>query len=993
MSIKDAIFYDKEDYALIHMIENILTGEDSQHGAIAFDTYLHPNGIKQFFLPRQFRIAFAIAKILGGMNRVEMEDRLKALRSLQEETMYAVLEISALRYNTGRVLVKVMKELIKARGDFTRQLHLAHSFQRAARGNLYIVRRLLEEYSLLEMPEEKSQLSFDYHVHDMYSKGSKNPSQVLLDAFIQGVRTITVIYYNCVDEKALEELIRAGEILDITVQFGIEYHLPLRNTFAEIIWTPTEQSRNLQAMRNFFQRSDVISLMEKGKYINNSIAQFTFAILEEYNSTIRFIIQERYNINTQYIDKDAFIIFVAEGKISPQYLAEYIYSGFSDQCLEVCRYVPEESSENKRIFIKKDVKKDFSLETLLEMFTISEDKGILPSPYSVKEKTTLLTNILGDSVYDIIEHCVTLEPNSFICLNIGQLTTEEVLCLLWDARGNITHLELFNLKDWLTHTHTHIESVSKLQYALNTQDIQELKRIVRGIVQEVAISEDDNKEERLAILNTILASTPQFLHFYREKTLQVQLGSDSAGGIDRDYSMGFVFEETIPTVRHDKEDRFFAKIPVRANLIQKVEYKKREEGSFWDSKIGTLVRKFPLLPLYVLGREQKHYWSVEGDLFTIVPQEHGNIIGTGRTNIRKGKSSKTVSQIYRDLNTKLLIFLKICVALLFAYTTFKLTQENPILQDLGGVLWLSISVCSGISQIVYAIGFEKHSLVKKREYLIPSRFADVLLGTGLSVFIIEYLLRYLLLQNTFHINSASHPFLVFCILGVSSSSILLFFARIRGLSRKIATVQAFRVLVSVPLAIVYQFVFLWILRYCEVHNADAIVSSMTTIISKLASDTFVGTVVAIILKHGYITTRKWDYRKSLNALWEYINTLEELYPEKDIAFLLQQPAVFIRLMKEEQNELLRSLYISLLDIFYFWYYKPRSHRALKMLIATMSSGERKSLSNIVVLLGFLKDNIDDLSFGGEKPENYNKFCKFYIRYHQIFIKDIQKILA
>ena len=68
------------------------------------------------------------------------------------------------------------------------------------------MRHFLNTYHLLEMPEEWNQLTLDHHVHDANTKGRKNPTHLIMDAWIKGIRYLTVIYYNYVEPAAAREL-------------------------------------------------------------------------------------------------------------------------------------------------------------------------------------------------------------------------------------------------------------------------------------------------------------------------------------------------------------------------------------------------------------------------------------------------------------------------------------------------------------------------------------------------------------------------------------------------------------------------------------------------------------------------------------------------------------------------------------------------------------------------------------------------------------------
>ena len=191
------IYFDKQDRELIGMVNRLLNAKsDVTAERKRSDTNLHPHGIISLATPREMRIATSVTRLLNSLEAGQAEERLHALQSLYDEVLTTAQ--SALRRNAARVLVQTMKELVRAHGSERKQLMLAHDFRQAATGNPRIVRRLLQRYHLLEMPENWSQLTFDHHVHDANTKGRKTPTYLIMDAWIKGIRYLTVIYYNYV---------------------------------------------------------------------------------------------------------------------------------------------------------------------------------------------------------------------------------------------------------------------------------------------------------------------------------------------------------------------------------------------------------------------------------------------------------------------------------------------------------------------------------------------------------------------------------------------------------------------------------------------------------------------------------------------------------------------------------------------------------------------------------------------------------------------------
>ena len=205
------LFFDKQDRELLRMINETIDhgpSQDLEHKV--FDANLHPHGILELTTTHEYRMAHAVINLLGNLESGGAPDRLMALRILRDEVLHSAR--TPFRYNTGRVLIQIMKEIIRSRQDELTQLKLVHDFRKVTSGNPRLVRQFLNTYHLLEMPEEWNQLTVDHHVHDANTKGRKNATHLIMDAWIKGIRYITVVYYNYVEPAAARELLQAAEI-------------------------------------------------------------------------------------------------------------------------------------------------------------------------------------------------------------------------------------------------------------------------------------------------------------------------------------------------------------------------------------------------------------------------------------------------------------------------------------------------------------------------------------------------------------------------------------------------------------------------------------------------------------------------------------------------------------------------------------------------------------------------------------------------------------
>ena len=114
-------YYDPEDYQLLAMISQ--TVEKNRHSQSRVMSKLSPNGIIELSEPIELRMASAVLRLLDTLEQGKADERLWALAALHDEVL--VMSRTFLRINTGRVLVQIMKELVRAKGDFETQLRLA----------------------------------------------------------------------------------------------------------------------------------------------------------------------------------------------------------------------------------------------------------------------------------------------------------------------------------------------------------------------------------------------------------------------------------------------------------------------------------------------------------------------------------------------------------------------------------------------------------------------------------------------------------------------------------------------------------------------------------------------------------------------------------------------------------------------------------------------------------------------------------------------------
>ncbi len=213
----------------------------------------HPLGVARYFKRRRISIAEAYLAVVRDLDSSHAASRLRALRSMMDASLHT--QALELPLNAARVQMALMKEAVKARDDRRRQLELLADFSASSRGRSRTIRRLLSELDLVELPEglrlEGADAGFDGHVHDAGSSGRKNPTQLLIDAFIKGISRLRVVYGGSSSIAAMEEALEAGAILGVRVDLGIELGVEFEGRrFHFVALLPP--ARRASGLRRFF---------------------------------------------------------------------------------------------------------------------------------------------------------------------------------------------------------------------------------------------------------------------------------------------------------------------------------------------------------------------------------------------------------------------------------------------------------------------------------------------------------------------------------------------------------------------------------------------------------------------------------------------------------------------------------------------------------------------------------------------------------------------
>ncbi len=963
------LFFDRKDYQLISLVRRVIGSQGAAASKSLLENHLHPQGIKELAAPRELRIAYATASLIGVLQSGHAGERITALRSLRDEVLLSTF--CHYQRNMARVLLQIMKELVRTVDmegeEFSAgALQLAHEFRLASTGKPAVIRRELARYHLLEMPEEWNQLAFDHHVHDANSKGRKRPTHLVLDAWIKGLRQLTVVYYNTVSPGVVKELLTAGELLEIDIQIAIEFSVRFRERAIRFCWEPHGFS-DLTDIMKFLQNDAVVDLLAEGKKVLHYQEEQIFAVLSRFNEKHLPQLTAASGQNRVPFSQQEFLHFVGSGQPTLLHLADFIREGLAGM--------------------------EISLEKLMESYLLPEQEQAMAELTDSASLTE--PPLLQLSFPKLLGRLRKLHPASRFVLNQAGLSPQDFLELLYLGGGGVSHIECYNLKTHGHHLRQHprpgeseeqkeesrrsLEAsfalTSSLQRALNEDNVIALKQAVRAIIedyerqleacqQRVLVKKDDTsvlgkmKQRRLDLLD-LLGNLKVFHTFYRRKRLHCRLGSSSTGrAAEYHFGMGMVVVDTLPLYARKQLKRRLprgrhAMLPVRAELTFNRHNNGKKEWQDWS--INEIIVDF--------GRQ-------------------GNIATLGGN--KKGKNKKRAASPLFYLNSNLKNSLKIIIGFLPALATFMLTKEWWLLAWFGAPIWFGITGLRNIIQSVLGGGGLRRSPLLSWDYFVNwGRVADSLFFTGFSVPLLDWLVKSVILADGLNITTATSPVVMYAVMGLANGIYISSHNLLRGLPRSAVIGNFFRSVLAIPVAVLLNMLVGMMLGGVGAVGVDAILQKWAAIISKFASDCVAAIIEGLADRKANIDARMRDYRSKFAQVFDVFARLDLLLPEKDTLALLENSEKRDHFL-EKRDELLRPFVVNALDLMYFWFYQPRGQKAFHQLIGDMSDEEWRILCGSQKVLEQEKE-ICQMFVDGLVGANFSRALAFYLNHVETYL--------
>nr|WP_236609911.1 hypothetical protein [Desulfotignum phosphitoxidans] len=1002
MNRLDVIFFDSRDHELIRIVNSVYDA-DIRPGYVRklYYRFFHPLGIKELAESKGLHTAYAIVSLLESMERGGIENRLAALRALKDEVLDTA--DGPMPKNTARVLLQIMKELVRAKGNDARQLALAHTFRLAAFGKPRLVRKLLAHYHLLEMPEEWNQVTFDDHVHDANTSGRKSPTHLIMDVWIKGIRRLRVIYYHYIEPRFALELIEAAKIMEIDLRIGIEFKTRYRDRYVSFIWV----SRGLtdaESFLCFLAEPHVVQFMAQGKQVLKFQEKQVLNLLQRFNEQHLKEMCRHLDIDLPPLCPEDFLNFAFPGQPCVPHLAEFIHA----TALEAMK---KRVAELHEIFNQADETKQAQIRTRMEQMDQFHVKQILDTYLIPGQHPDIFESFITADDPDLparlkLTHIQFLESiGQLLCdfritLKLDNLAAEDVLEILYESKGLVTRLEIINLKNFVSGKTDHLFAVNELQKAINGNSLLKLKRQVRQIISRVQKSAPPDHGDQLVKLYPILYDIDALKNMYASYPLKSRLGSDSTGKSHQTYGMGFGIINTLPfraqkQIHTQKKDRLI--LPANISVSQQMTAVSTEKMHRFFQWILSVLQWLPGLDQIRFVKKKE--WVFES--FSLDMKKKGNVVTLGGMQKQNtngllpeedlsGIRKTSLFRIWKNLNTKLKNSLKITLGFIPAFVCFFLTKDWWFLAWFGAFIWFGITGFRVVLQSVLGGGgLKRSSLTKWNNYVSWDRLTDALFFTGFSVPLLDWLVKTTLLDNTLGINTHTSPLALYAVMGLVNGLYLSAHNAFRGLPKGMVTGNFFRSILSIPVALAFNTAIGGILFFFNVPGVDAVLQKWAAIISKAASDTVAGVIEGAVDRFQNLNLRKRDVKKKFTDLFDTYAKLEMLFPETEELKILEKPEALFASRNAEVKDLAVMVIIHSLDLFYFWMYQPRARMTILDMVSRLTPEERTIFFQSQHILVH-EQHISRLFVDGILGRHFSRPLSFYLTTYPKYLASIER---
>lgn len=553
----------------------------------------HPRGFIKRFRKRRITIVEAYLKIIYYLESNQYNERLEALELLVEQILSSrALEMPL---NTARVQLALMKEAVQNKDNKRIQLERLQDFSICSYGQPRLIRKYLNELNIIEIPETGKPLKdldmgWDSHVHDNSSCGRKNPTQLVIDAFIKGISQLTVVYNSLSHTEIMFEAIEAGRIMGIDVNIGLEFsvgargkryyyiyqlpHFATKKLFKEFINTHKEDLE-------IFIKGLIENQKNRTKSIHNLIKNFNTS----YLSTINQDFPDEPIYNLEKLSSRDINQVIPIKHATHIHLGELLFNKFKPVLFKRVLYLKSQAKLGRSRFKAgliphweyRDIEKKYR-ETRKQYEELDPEQ--LRQEYFSNPELQEYDSVFKDlsTIFNAIEDENLINQHIKIIHPLIHGFKEAVHTIL-DNRRYIRFVEIYNMHDCIDSAPNELQLFTRFIDLLNTGNTHRL----RSFLEEHGLAIDPQKLREAAADSRRLKLIPT-------------CGSDSTGRTCYIPGMGFIYRKA----------------------LQKKQY------------AGTYIKKHYTLPHFVSQMIVEH-----GESGATIPFDPGNDI------INMGKSTQT----------------------------------------------------------------------------------------------------------------------------------------------------------------------------------------------------------------------------------------------------------------------------------------------------------------------------------------------------------------
>lgn len=214
-----------------------------------------------------------------------LETLLHQIRDIKKYTM---------PLNTTRVMVALLRNAMNNAHDRRQLFDDLEMFKESLKGSPDTIRKLLHKLNLMELPEKETlrdvDIAWDDGVYDSATTGRKSILQILMDAYVKGLSSVTITHTNSFNLPSIKLGLEAARILGIQVHFSLEFSVgPAQHRQNYIVYLPhcdtVEDYVNFvkgHRLADFFRQLNEQS-KEKNKMLERQIDRFNEHYLQIFN--------------------------------------------------------------------------------------------------------------------------------------------------------------------------------------------------------------------------------------------------------------------------------------------------------------------------------------------------------------------------------------------------------------------------------------------------------------------------------------------------------------------------------------------------------------------------------------------------------------------------------------------------------------------------------------------------------------------------------------